>query len=813
MTEFDAVEGPLAGIRVLDLTLTLPGAMATQFLADGGADVLMIEPIGGSPLRTTAGWPGLARGKRSLELDLRDSENHDRLRELVAESDVVLTALRPATAERLGLTPARFAAWNPRVVSAAVTGFGARGPLAHIKGYEGLVMGKFGFYQSLHDATPRPGQAFISTPYASWGAAHTVVHGILAALYEREFSGHGQHVEADLIRGVATMDTYNWFKELVGQRWPGAFANMGGPWDDRARPQARLIYSLLIAPTKDGVWLQFAQIQPRLFKAFIEELGLAEELAKPKWEGMPDFPDVERRVELWEIMIEKVRARTYAEWEQVFDRNPNISAQGFRSPAEALNHPQLQHEGRVAVIENPELGPVRQPSTMIQVDGHALVPLRPAPRLNEHADRAPAKAPVSDAPAEPPAGLLPLTGVTVLEFGMMFAAPYGATLLTDLGARVIKVESLEGDEIRRLVAFPEAGGSKVLQGKESVAIDISTPEGREIVHRLAERADIVLQSFRAGAAARAGVDAETLKAINPDLIYLNAPGYGTDGPFGGAPAYAPSIGAASGLALSSVPGAAGSTETLDEIKRSIPALHTGGMNQSVQADGVAALGVASALLLGLLARRRGRPVGTMTTTMLASSTVALMDRNLSYEGMPEIPEPDPELYGLSPLYRLYRAADGWIFLAAPAEREWDSLVRGLRPWTDLSGDDRFGTVAERRAHADALSGVLAQVFAQRPKQAWEDDLTLADIGCVACADEVPESNLQSDEGFALGLSTEAVSPVFDEYRRLAPATTFSRSAVKADSSCLIGQHTDAILTEMGIGPDRIAELRERRIVG
>lgn len=812
MAELGTMEGPLAGIRVVDLTRTLPGAMTTQFLADGGADVLMVEPAGGSPLRSSAGWPGLARGKGSLELDMRDPRNRERIRDLVAGADVVVTAMRPAAAERLGLTPEQFAAWNHRVVSAAITGFGSRGPLAHIKGYEGLVMGKFGFFQSLHDATPRPGQAFISTPYASWGAAHTAVHGILAALYERETTGHGQHVEADLIRGVATMDTYNWFKELVAQRWPGAFASMGGPWDEEGRPQARLIYALLIAPTQDGVWLQFAQTQPRLFDAFVEELGLTKELAKTEWEGLPDFPDVERRVGLWEIMIERVRQRTYAEWRQAFERNPDVSAQVFRTPVEALDHPQLLHENRVVVVDDPEAGPVRQPSTMIQVDGRPLVPLRPAPRLGEYRDVEPRTVPDAGA-GDPPVGGLPLAGVTVLEFGTMFAAPYGATLLTDLGARVIKVESPEGDEIRRLVAFPEAGGSKVLEGKESIAVDISTPEGREIVHELVRRADVVLQSFRAGAAARAGVDADSLRRVNPDLIYLNAPGYGTDGPLGKAPAYAPSIGAASGLALSSVPGAAGSTDGMEQIKRSVPPLHTAGMNQSVQADGVAALGVASALLLGLLARRRGRPVGTMTTTMLATSTVALMDRNLDYPDRPAVPEPDPDLYGLSPLYRLYRAADGWVFLAAPTAREWDTLTEALRPWVDLAADRRFAAEESRQRNAAALAKVLGDTFARRPKQGWEDDLTAADVGCVACADDVPERYLQDDAGFDLGLSVAAVSPVFDEYRRLAPATTFSRSAVKADSSCLIGQHTDAILAEIGVPDDRIAELRARRVIG
>ncbi len=141
----------------------------------------------------------------------------------------------------------------------------------------------------------------------------------------------------------------------------------------------------------------------------------------------------------------------------------------------------------------------------------------------------------------------------MLELGGMFAAPFGATVLADLGARVIKVEPLGGDTIRDVMAFPEAGGGKVLQGKESIALDIRTPEGLAIVHELARRCDVVLQCYRAGVAARIGIDEATFKALNPDLVYLNSPGYGIDGPYGGKPAYAPSIGAASGVSLTDAP--------------------------------------------------------------------------------------------------------------------------------------------------------------------------------------------------------------------------------------------------------------------
>lgn len=109
---------------------------------------------------------------------------------------------------------------------------------------------------------------------------------------------------------------------------------------------------------------------------------------------------------------------------------------------------------------------------------------------------------------------MPLDGVTTLEFGEMVAAPYATSVLADLGARVVKFEAMAGDSIRNLLPFPETAGAKVMQGQESVQVDLHTPEGREVVHRAVGKADVVLQPMRAGAAARLGVDQEALCGVN-----------------------------------------------------------------------------------------------------------------------------------------------------------------------------------------------------------------------------------------------------------------------------------------------------------
>jgi crotonobetainyl-CoA:carnitine CoA-transferase CaiB-like acyl-CoA transferase len=817
LTEATAGTAPLAGLVVVDLSTTMPGQQATQFLADAGCDVIQVEPPGGVPTRALAAWPALARGKRSVVLDPHDDEDAAVLDGLIAHADVLVSTLGGQEAERLGLSPGRLAGLNPRLVSASLTGFGSSGPWAGLKGYEGVAMAKYGLFHAKRMMKRRPGPAFVSVPYAGWGATQTLLHAILAALLERESSGRGQHVEADLVRGMATIDTWGWFTELIGQRWPGAYETVDA-FDGAGEPQSALVYPLLIAPTKDGRWLQFAQVSPRLFMAQLKEFGLDGLLADPKWKGLPALPTQELRTELWEMMIQKVGERTLEEWQHVFDTNPDVSAELFRSGAEALDHPQTRHDGRVTVADDPDLGPVRQPSTLVHADGRPLSHPRPAPRLNEHGDeaRSLAAAPVP-AMSDPDAATarLPLHGVTIVEFGLMFAAPFGTTLLTDLGARVIKIESLEGDGIRNILPFPGAGGMKVMQGKESLAVDLGSAEGKEIIDELVRRSDAVLQAFRAGAAERTGVDAATLKAINPDLVYVSAPGYGTGGPYGHRPAYAPSMGAACGLGLTDAPAAAKATGSLAEIKEAAMRLNAAQAVPNAQADGMAALAVATALLLGLLARARQRPAGELTTTMIASATHAMLDRVVDYPGRPASPVPDDELHGYCALYRLYQASDGWVFLAAPAGGEWADLAAaldGLSGDPGLAADPRFRSARARREHDADLADALASVFRTRPAAEWESLLTGAGVGCAAVAGSGPETLLLTDPALAAEYSTTVVSPIFDEHPRHAPYVRFSRSLTQAKGSCALGEHTADLLHEIGYDDDAIADLAKRGVV-
>jgi crotonobetainyl-CoA:carnitine CoA-transferase CaiB-like acyl-CoA transferase len=599
---------------------------------------------------------------------------------------------------------------------------------------------------------------------------------------------------------------------MVLERYPGAFEPMDAAYDDQGRPQAYLIYALLVCPTKDGRWLQFAQVSPKLIGAWLTELDLLTELADPKWQGFPMLPTPELRTEWWDMMIERVGSRTLSEWQQAMAENLDLSGELFRTPEESLDHPQTAHDGRATTVVDPELGPVRQPSTLIHADGAPLTDLRPAPRPGEHNDIvsfAAGEIDTATATSDDP----PLKGVTVLEFGSMYAGPYGATLLADLGARVIKVEPLEGDNIRNLVAFPEAGGAKVLQGKESVAIDFTKPEGLDLVYELAKRSDIVLQCFRGKAAERAKIDEASLRVVNPELAFVTTSGYGVDGPFAHRAAYAPSVGAASGLALTDSHDTGAPPTDLDDVHRRAVKLHAGGAVPAVQSDGIAAHGVASAMMVVLYAKRRGKTLSNAVTTMLGTVQQAMIPYNVSYPSRPPTRAADDQFFGMNALYRMYRAADGYVFLAAPLPREWPALAKAMSPYVDLHADERFADADSRAAHDDELIAALATVFATKTRLEWEQELCAQDVGCVEVVESNSELVLQTDPYFEAGYAVEAVSPIFEEHRRLAPLCRFSRSRTKAEAGCTIGQHTDAVLRELGLDDDAIADLRSKEIVG
>jgi crotonobetainyl-CoA:carnitine CoA-transferase CaiB-like acyl-CoA transferase len=802
---------------VVDLSTSLASAYTTMVFADYGAEVIQIERPGGSSLRQMAGWPFWMRGKKSIVLDLHDPADVQAARELVAGADVAVEAFGARKAAKLGLDYEDLVADNPRLVYTSITGFGHSGPYSHLKAYEAVAMAKSGsMYGSI--APGRPGEPVMTVPFgATLGAALLAVQGTLLALHEREQSGWGQRVDATLVQAMMVFDPWSYMMKMLTERYPDAFTAVGAPTADSRTPTTWLTFGLMNGYTKDGRWLQFAHATFHQYDAFIRALGLEWAREDPKWKDAANSEDEAVRDQWWTMMLEAVRGRTVDEWQAVFDDDKDVFAELYRRPEELLDHPQIMHNGYGVEVQVPELGSVREMGLLVKMSDTPGDPLSAPPRIDEHGDelRRRKRTPTPPTVRPAPTAVLPLEGITIVDLGTFYAGPFGSAMLADQGATVIHVENLDGDPIRFQMPMPEASGVRVLQGKKSVAVDTRTDEGREIVAELIRRADLVLHTYRGGAASRLGLDAARMRDLNADLVYHHGVGYGVDGPYARRPAFAPTIAAGSGFAHRSGGGGVEHTDlSLEEIKDAT--VRMWGV-QPGNPDGFAALGVSVGLMLGLYARDRGAGGQETMTTMLSTIGHVMGEAVTQYDGSPGSPQPDPEYYGYSALYRLYRASDAWIVLCATDEDEWESLVATLPADAGLAGDARFASAGSRTEHDAELAALLSRVFARRSAMTWERQLSSANVGC---AEVVPTQGalcmgLLADGGIGdeLHLLTTVRHPLFDEHRRATQLVTLSRAVGSPGPGCEIGQHTDEILRQyLGCSEDQIARLRGEGVI-
>jgi crotonobetainyl-CoA:carnitine CoA-transferase CaiB-like acyl-CoA transferase len=793
----------LEGIRVVDFTWGLPGAVATMVLADNGAEVVKVEPPEGDPQRAVPAFAQWHRGKKSVLVDLRSDDGLRRSRELVESADVVVESWRPGVAERLGLGYGDLVSRQPGLVYCSITGFGRSGPYAGVKGYEGVVGAKAGIMAG--QDRPR----FAAIPGASFGAAQAALQGILAALYVRGSTGRGQKVETSLVQGLTAYDLYNW----LGPQLRGEFA---------VRPRAGYTFSPvagIVGFTKDGRWLQFANFRPHLVAAFLDAIGLSSDYAEAT--DRNQSPD-----SVAEMVLRRLHEKTLDEWMEIFLRSDDIGVEPIRTPREALDHPQMIHNGHVVELTDPKLGKTRQVGPLVRMTMTPSVPRDGAPALGEHTDLevfAPRPHPATSTrngsqsiePALSKGG--PLAGVTVLELAWFYAAPFGTALLADLGARVIKVEGAQGDPHRYMNPLPEFAGVKALGGKESIVVDYRTEEGKTILHQLVARSDMVMRNYRQQNSVDTGDDYHSLKAAQPDQIYLYAAAYGSDGPYTARPAFAPTMGVAAGHLGYQLGWPSALTDradiTFEEGMERLTSIRRNSGGPTNNADAASALVVATAMLLGLLARQRTGTGQYLETTMLCSNAYVVSDDFFDCYSGDSSSRHDEN--GAGPLYRLYPTADGWVFLAAPMKSEWHDLASSLAELTgrqSLANDPRFDTEEARLEHAQELGLELASIFADRGASDWETLLLPRNVACVAVESEFSEFTIADPTMVGNGFVAEVDHPLFGRHQRHGPIVTLSATPGTPGPGCLVGQHTRSILAELGYTDEQAKDLRQRGIV-
>ncbi len=376
----------------------------------------------------------------------------------------------------------------------------------------------------------------------------------------------------------------------------------------------------------------------------------------------------------------------------------------------------------------------------------------------------------------------PLDGIRVVDLTSYIAGAYAAMQLADLGADVVKVESPEGDSFRELPGF--FGWNR---GKRSISVDLKTPEGREVVERLAARGDVVMENMRPGVAERLGVGWTRLAALNPRLVYCSVTAFGSTGPGVERPGFDPIFQALGGLMT--LQGFGGPPQYL----------------RTAPTDYYTAALATQAILAALFARERtGR--GQRVETSLLRGVLALQS------GVAVDYPSKPSLVRDNPTYRLYQAGDGqWFFLAVGNQSFWVKLCKALG-LEHLADDPRFGSWLLRIQNNADLLPILEARFREQSRAEWLDVLAAHDI---PAAPVQPLLDFFEDPAVRHhGLVHEYDHPEVGRLRLMGQPLVFAETPTRDPGPPpTLGQHTDAILGELGYTDAEIAALRARRVLG
>ena len=369
--------GPLAGVRVVDLTGVVSGPFATMFLADQGADVIKIEPPNGDITRRSrqsvdpsgqfsALFISINRGKRSLSIDLKKPEGIEIMRKLIARADVLVQNFRPEVTNRLGLGEAAMRALNPRLIYVSISGAGDSGPYAEKRIYDPIVQGLSGFADVQADpATGRP--RMIRTIVADKTTSLITAQAVASALYAREKTGVGQHIK------VAMLDT------MIAYLWPEAMMQYtvvgreSAADDPKARPD-------LIFQTLDG-YITAGTISDSEWQGFCRAAE-APALAEDVRFNTPAARTANGAARIT-LMGEILAKRTTADWLARLDEADVPCAPVLRR-GEVMHNEQVVARGLIAEFDHPGVGRVRQAKPAATFGGTPSRPPSPAPTIGEH---------------------------------------------------------------------------------------------------------------------------------------------------------------------------------------------------------------------------------------------------------------------------------------------------------------------------------------------------------------------------------------------------------------------------------------------
>jgi crotonobetainyl-CoA:carnitine CoA-transferase CaiB-like acyl-CoA transferase len=387
---------------------------------------------------------------------------------------------------------------------------------------------------------------------------------------------------------------------------------------------------------------------------------------------------------------------------------------------------------------------------------------------------------------------LPLEGITVVAVEQAVSAPFATRQLADLGARVIKVERIDGGDFARGYDTAAAGLASHFvwcnRGKESIALDLKDPRGLDVVRRLVADADVFVQNLAQGAAARLGLDAATLCAAHPRLVAVDISGYGSSGPYADKRAYDMLVQCEAGLVS-----VTGTPE--QPVKAGIPA-----------ADIAAAMYAFSGVLAALVRRGttgRGGPVQVSMLEALAEWMGHPLHHAM-HGGTP--PARSGLAHAVIAPYDAYPTADGGrVLLSVQNDREWRRLAEQVLGKPELGTDPAYATNAARVAHREGTDALVGTALAALTADAAVARLEEAGIACARLRDV--RELAEHPQLAARDRWREVESPVGPLRALLPPIDLPGGDGARMGAVPALGEHTEALLRAVGMTDDEIAALR------
>jgi crotonobetainyl-CoA:carnitine CoA-transferase CaiB-like acyl-CoA transferase len=716
---------PLEGVRIVDLTQQPMGAFCTRVLADYGAEVIKIEPPGGDPGRAlppfVADQPGLERSgtflflntnKRSIVLDLEHEAARERVLDLVAGADAVVESSAPGTLEALGLGYDRLTEANPRIVLTSITNFGQDGPYRDWQGTDLTVYAMGGPMLTTGDVDHEPVR--VAGRWAGYQVGYMAALATVVGLHAAAARGAGEHLDVSAFE-VLTDSIDARLTQLQAYQYSGRLA-----------PRGALTSGVGMGtyPCADGFVFLSAGLPARI-PALFRMLGVEHLLERPEWTAPGMTSNPERIDEFATYILPWTLARTKREIREALQEHGVLGAP-ISTIAELLDDPHFIERGFFREVDHPETGRVRYPGyhlTLHSEDG-PMPERRRAPLLGEHTDAVLGALPERRASVphveDRLGGRLPLEGLRILDFTVVWAGPYATMLLADWGAEVIRVESrqhfapntrgFQAQTTRDTVAgqptlaswYPDTDPGQQpwnraalfnghARGKRSMTLDLTRPEGQEQFERLVATADGLVENNVPDNIEKLGITWERLSQINPRLVLVRVPAFGLTGPYRGYRTL--------GNHMESIVG--------HPVIRAYPGLGLDYAPTGVPAD--AASGIAGALAFALGVRYRERTGrGLQVEAATAENMVPflgefVMDYTLNGRAWEHMGNDHWWLapHGAYPCLGENR----WIAIACRSDEEWRALC-GVMLRPELAEEERFASMEARHANRRALDGEI-----------------------------------------------------------------------------------------------------------